>query len=83
MEQRLSFPELSSGERQDEQLPDICNARGTPLCSSGLEMVYWGRDGNYLKYRCPEAVGKGMCPSRFRCSSSAYAPHSDAGSSYP
>ncbi len=35
-------------------------------------MVFWGRDGNYLKYRCPEAVGKGVCKSRFKCTSSPY-----------
>jgi IS5 family transposase len=54
------------------QIPDICNAKGTPLCSCGLEMTYWGRDGKYLKYRCPEAVGKGTCKSRFKCTSSPY-----------
>ncbi len=52
--------------------PDICNARGTPTCSCGLEMTYWGRDGNYLKYRCPEAVGKAKCRSRFKCTASPY-----------
>jgi hypothetical protein len=35
-------------------------------------MIYWGRDGKYLKYRCPYALGKSECKSRFRCSSSAY-----------
>jgi len=54
------------------QMPDICNAKGTPLCSCGLGMVFWGRDGNYLKYRCPEAVGKGVCQSRFKCTASSY-----------
>jgi len=54
------------------QLPDICNAKGTPLCSCGLEMVYWGRDGKYLKYRCPHVLCKGECRSRFRCTSSPY-----------
>ena len=54
------------------QMPDICNAKGTPLCSCGMEMTYWGRDGNYLKYRCPEAVGKGTCKSRFKCTASSY-----------
>jgi len=54
------------------QMPDICNAKGTPLCSCGLGMVFWGRDGNYLKYRCPEVVGKGVCQSRFKCTSSPY-----------
>ncbi len=59
-------------ERPNAQMPDVCNAKGTPTCGCGLEMVYWGRDGNYLKYRCPEAVGKAKCPSRFRCTPSPY-----------
>jgi len=65
-------PIIPIRERKDAQLPDICNAKGTPLCSCGLEMVYWGRDGNYLKYRCPYALGKAECKSRFRCSSAPY-----------
>ena len=40
--------------------------------SCGLNMVYWGRDGKYLKYRCPQALGKGVCRSRFPCTSSSY-----------
>ena len=65
-------PIIPIREHKDIQLPDICNARGTPLCSCGLAMVYWGRDGNYLKYRCPYVLGKAECKSRFRCSSSPY-----------
>ncbi len=65
-------PIIPIRERKDAQLPDICNAKGTPLCSCGLEMTYWGRDGNYLKYRCPHVLGKGECKSRFRCTSSPY-----------
>jgi len=61
-------------ERKDVEQPDICNAKGTPTCGCGLEMVYWGRDGNYLKYRCPQAAGKALCKSRFRCSRSPYGP---------
>jgi IS5 family transposase len=67
-----SAPIIPIREREGEQLPDICNAKGTPTCSCGLEMAYWGRDGKYLKYRCPQAVGKGECKSRFRCTSSPY-----------
>lgn len=67
-----SAPIIPIRERAGEQLPDICNAKGTPLCSCGLEMSYWGRDGNYLKYRCPEVVGKGVCQSRFKCTASSY-----------
>jgi transposase len=65
-------PIIPIRERKDMQLPDICNAKGTPLCSCGLAMVYWGRDGNYLKYRCPYVLGKSECKSRFRCTSSPY-----------
>ena len=65
-------PIIPIRERKDSQLPDICNAKGTPLCSCGLAMVYWGRDGNYLKYRCPYVLGKSECKSRFRCTSSPY-----------
>lgn len=67
-----SAPIIPIRERAGEQLPDICNAKGTPLCSCGLAMAYWGRDGNYLKYRCPEVVGKAVCSSRFKCTASSY-----------
>lgn len=65
-------PIIPIREVKGMQMPDICNAQGTPLCGCGLEMTYWGRDGDYLRYRCPEAVGKGVCKSRFRCSASSY-----------
>jgi IS5 family transposase len=65
-------PIIPIRERKGMQLPDICNAKGTPLCSCGLDMVYWGRDGHYLKYRCPYVLGKSACKSRFRCTSSPY-----------
>ena len=67
-----SAPIIPIREREGEQMPDICNAKGTPLCSCGLEMAYWGRDGNYLKYRCPHALGKQACKSIFRCTASPY-----------
>jgi transposase len=59
-------------EKAGWESPDICNAKGTPTCGCGLEMVYWGRDGNYLKYRCPETAGKGKCRWRFKCTASSY-----------
>jgi transposase, IS5 family len=31
-----------------------CNELGTPVCSCGEFMVYAGRDGKYLKFRCPK-----------------------------
>jgi len=59
-------------EKPDWVSPDICNSKGTPTCACALPMVYWGRDGNYLKYRCPDAVGKAKCPSRFKCAPPPY-----------
>ena len=59
-------------EKEGIQLRDICNQKGTPTCGCGLEMVFWGRDGNYLEYRCPRAVGKGVCKALSPCTASAY-----------
>jgi IS5 family transposase len=59
-------------EKRGWESPDICNAKGTPTCSCGLEMVYWGRDGKYLKYRCPDVLGKAKCRCRFPCTASSY-----------
>ena len=59
-------------ERKGAQLPDICNAKGTPTCGCGLEMIFWGRDGNYLKYRCPHVLGKGKCKFLSLCTASPY-----------
>ena len=52
----------------------LCNELGTPLCLSGHPMKYWGRDGNYLKWRCPVACGdrKLKCTMRGGCSRSKY-----------
>lgn len=59
-------------EKPGWESPDICNAKGTPTCGCGLPMVYWGRDGRYLKYRCPDVLGKAKCISRFKCTASPY-----------
>jgi hypothetical protein len=51
----------------------LCNELGTPLCLSGHKLKYWGRDGDYLKWRCPVACGaKVQCTVRGRCSPSRY-----------
>ncbi len=49
------------------------NERLHPICSMGYELVYWGRDGDYLKFRCPHVLGKVDCPHGSNwCSSSNY-----------
>jgi transposase len=52
----------------------MCNELGTPVCLSGHVMKYWGRDGDYLKWRCPVACGDKhkQCTVRGRCSGSKY-----------
>jgi transposase len=51
----------------------LCTELGTQLCLSGHRMVYAGRDGAYLKWRCPVVCGKAdACHEYGRCTTSAY-----------
>ncbi len=46
---------------------------GTPVCSAGFRMVYWGCDKNFNKFRCPHVLGKEDCPfGSSWCSDSNY-----------
>lgn len=46
---------------------------GTPVCSAGFRMVYWGCDKNFNKFRCPHVLGKEDCPfGSSWCSDSKY-----------
>lgn len=67
-----AIPIIPIRERAGAQLEGICNAKGTPTCGCGLEMVYWGRDGKYLKYRCPAVLGQAKCKDLSPCTPSAY-----------
>lgn len=59
--------------RNAQEPPEGFSFNGTPKCSMGYEMVYWGCDKNYLKFRCPHALGKVDCPNGMTwCSSSNY-----------
>ncbi len=35
---------------------------GTPICSAGYRMVYWGSYNGENKFRCPHILGKCDCP---------------------
>ncbi len=65
-------PIIPIREKKGAQLEGICNAKGTPTCGCGLPMVYWGRDGGYLKYRCPDVLGKATCKDISPCTTSKY-----------
>lgn len=73
---RGGVPIIPLNLRAENSPEGITNALGTPLCLIGLPMVYWGRDGNYLKYRCPQVTGKICClvdhQATNRCSLSPY-----------
>lgn len=45
-----------------------CTELGTPICDCGEKMIYAGRDGKYLKFRCPkhsEEMGGPCSVSRY------------------
>ena len=74
--QRGGVPIIPLNLGGEKAPPGITNSQGTPLCPVGLPMVYWGRDGDYLKYRCPQVAGKLCClldhQATDRCSLSDY-----------
>ena len=47
--------------------------KGTPKCSAGYKMVYWGCEKNFNKFRCPHVLGRVDCPHGSNwCSDSNY-----------
>ncbi|MNW42691.1 Transposase DDE domain protein [compost metagenome] len=59
--------------RGEKEPPAGMTTNGTPCCSMGFTMTYWGADGDYLKFRCPHATSKVDCPlGMAACSSSNY-----------
>ena len=59
--------------RNEKEPPEGRTSHGTPVCSMGYEMTYWGAEGRYLKFRCPHVTGKVDCPhGTIWCSPSNY-----------
>ncbi|NLP17529.1 MAG: hypothetical protein GX376_00375 [Firmicutes bacterium] len=56
--------------RNEKIPPAVFSIHCNPRCSIGYYMVYWGCDGDYIKFRCPHAPGKAVGVSW--CSSSNY-----------
>lgn len=53
--------------------PEGLNNQGTPVCSMGYDMTYWGHEKGCHKFRCPHVTGKIDCPhGSVWCSSSNY-----------
>lgn len=76
IKERGAVPIIPLNPRGEKEPPGITNTKGTPLCPIGLPMLFWGRDGHYLKYRCPAKSGLFCCLMEHkgvsRCSSSDY-----------
>jgi transposase, IS5 family len=50
-----------------------CTELGVPICYEDSKMVYWGRDGDYLKWRCPAVMERRRCRCTLdNCTTSAY-----------
>jgi transposase len=61
---------LTQADRDAAFAGEICRCTelGTPICDCGEKMIYAGRDGRYLKFRCPkhsEALGGPCGVSRY------------------
>ena len=74
--ERGAIPIIPLNPGSEKEPPGITNTLGTPLCPAGLPMLFWGRDGHFLKYRCPEKSGLMCCLQEHagtsRCSTSEY-----------
>lgn len=66
-------PIIAYNKRGSYAPPEGLDEKLHPICSMGYELVYWGKDGDYLKFRCPHALGKINCPHGSAwCSNSSY-----------
>ncbi|MBI4334734.1 MAG: transposase, partial [Chloroflexi bacterium] len=76
IEERGAIPIIPLNPGNEKEPPGITNTLGTPLCPAGLPMLFWGRDGHFLKYRCPEKSGLLCCLQEHagtcHCSTSPY-----------
>lgn len=66
-------PIIAINDRGSFTSPEGLDDNMNPVCSMGYPLVYWGKDGEYLKYRCPHVCGKVDCPQGTKwCSNSDY-----------
>ncbi len=53
---------IAMNKRGAKQPPVGFDWDGTPLCSAGYRMVYWGSCRGVNKFRYPHVMGKCDCP---------------------
>ena len=68
-----AIPIIAYNQRGSRTAPEGLDDSLHPTCSGGNKLVYWGLDGDYMKFRCPHILGKCNCPHGSAwCSSSNY-----------
>lgn len=73
IDEAKAIPIIAYNKRGAYAPPEGFNENFQPICSMGYPLTYWGKDGNYLKYRCPHATGKINCiEGTCWCSNSNY-----------
>jgi len=73
LENRNGYPIIAYNGRGAFAPPTGFDEKLHPVCSGGYQLTYWGRDGDYLKFRCPHATGHVDCPHGMKwCSDSNY-----------
>lgn len=66
-------PIIAYNKRGETAPPEGFNENFNPICSMGYPLTYWGKDGDYLKFRCPHETGKVQCCFGTKwCSNSNY-----------
>jgi len=66
-------PIIALNNRRSYAPPEGMNDDYEPICSAGYPLTYYGKDGDYLKFRCPHVTGQCDCPfGSSWCSSSDY-----------
>ncbi|SIT14919.1 Transposase domain [Alicyclobacillus vulcanalis] len=64
---------IPMNRRNEKEPPEGMDFDGTPRCTMGYRMTYWGAEGDWLKFRCPHATGQVDCPlGMAACSASNY-----------
>lgn len=64
---------IAMNRRNEKEPPAGMDFDGTPRCTMGYRMSYWGAEGDWLKFRCPHATGQVDCPlGMAACSPSNY-----------
>ncbi|QXM06950.1 transposase [Crassaminicella indica] len=67
------IPIIAYNPRGSYAPPEGLDEDFDPIYSAGYKLVYWRKDSDYIKFRCPHAVGRCNCPHGMTwCSNSNY-----------